>query len=487
MAIIDDEREKWEIISKIFQKIINDFGKDILLDVNRVNAILMDYIPKLEEERKLLVIILKEKIHFSLQNMKKNDLEYQKYVFQKMVKDIQNSLCITESIAINITQTLFVGLGIEEGDKLYNKKLEKNSSKILKKGEIEEKSLKEIQIEKYVEIGYKAFSSNISITELEIPNNIKRIQSKAFLNCIYLENISLPSSIEYIGKYAFEGCLSLRKINIKNNKFYTVVDEMLIDKIKKTLLKVCVLVENYQCKIPNGIQKICEKSFDRMNITHVFIPSTVSIIEKRAFYLTMQLECCEVHLQNPRFSSVDGILHTRRKERLLFYPQGKKEKHYILEDEVETIENRAFSMAQYLELITFNRKIERIENRAFEYCKNLKSLILPMSIKNIGERAFQYCENLITVLLPKNLCEISDYTFYNCQKLLEITIPKSVTRIGHMAFANCTSLEKIIIQDRISSIGDGAFLQCYNLTIYIKDNLFVKEYCKAQNIRYITM
>ena len=45
-----------EDICQILKKLVEDFGKDVLLDVSRTNALLMDYAPHSEKERKLIVM-----------------------------------------------------------------------------------------------------------------------------------------------------------------------------------------------------------------------------------------------------------------------------------------------------------------------------------------------------------------------------------------------------------------------------------------------
>ena len=51
-----------EDISQILKKLVEDFGKDVLLDVSRTNALLMDYAPHSKKERKLIVMVMKEGI-----------------------------------------------------------------------------------------------------------------------------------------------------------------------------------------------------------------------------------------------------------------------------------------------------------------------------------------------------------------------------------------------------------------------------------------
>lgn len=59
------------------------------------------------------------------------------------------------------------------------------------------------------EIGDRAFSDCINITNICIPQSVTRVDDFAFSGCTGLTIIDIPSSITYIGNYAFLGCSNL--------------------------------------------------------------------------------------------------------------------------------------------------------------------------------------------------------------------------------------------------------------------------------------
>lgn len=59
------------------------------------------------------------------------------------------------------------------------------------------------------------FSDSSSITEIEIPNCIKRIRVSAFAACSKLETISIPSSVKRIESSAFYACKSLKTVDLE--------------------------------------------------------------------------------------------------------------------------------------------------------------------------------------------------------------------------------------------------------------------------------
>jgi hypothetical protein len=65
-----------------------------------------------------------------------------------------------------------------------------------------------------VKIGANAFSGNINLTNIIIPDSIVNIGNNAFYNCINLTKIILPSSITTIGSRAFKDCVELISVMI---------------------------------------------------------------------------------------------------------------------------------------------------------------------------------------------------------------------------------------------------------------------------------
>ena len=53
------------------------------------------------------------------------------------------------------------------------------------------------------------------VTDLVIPEGVKRIEGVAFYNCTALKSVTIPSSVSNIGSSAFEGCTGLNSITCK--------------------------------------------------------------------------------------------------------------------------------------------------------------------------------------------------------------------------------------------------------------------------------
>ena len=151
---------------------------------------------------------------------------------------------------------------------------------------------------------------------------------------------------------------------------------------------------------------------------------------------------------------------------------GQREKKQIqkivIEDEVTSIGDYAFSEFYDLREITIPENITSIGRNAFALCKSLSEITIPAKVERIGEYAFYDCYDytnysggLKTVTFAENsrLTTIEEHAFYRCMYLEKIEIPASVTSIGGYAFNSCEDLKELAFapNSQLKSIGEYAF------------------------------
>lgn len=484
-------------IRMALKEVLGSYDVEIT-DVKRINALLMDYVPKLQRERKLIMSALKEGVGTELLKAKDLTESEQKQAATRCAKQLISDIWITESAAFYAVTSIASAVGIEVELEASNTSSAEPSGNIQR--EIISLDNKEVTkglydgsedinkfLSKYGIIGYKAFAANKNLQSVEVSERVKKIRSKAFMNCSNLHTIKISSSIESIAEQVFDGCFKLENIIIGSNNHYCVTNNILIDKSERKVLRVANKVTT-EVTIPDGISVICDRAFDRNLTERISLSKSVARFSQKSFFECYKLKEFYVDSKNPSYSSLGGVLHSKDRTKLILYPIGKDDTNYFLEDDVTEICNSAFSKAAHLISITFNTMIKNIGTRAFEYCQSLESIMLPGSIERIGERAFQYCTKLRSVMLSRNINEIGDFAFCECESLENISIPKNVERIGNSAFLNCRKLEKVIIQDNVRHIGEAAFNGCQSsLHISIKNNQYVENYCRSHNILYDIM
>ncbi len=214
---------------------------------------------------------------------------------------------------------------------------------------------------------------------------IEEIGEYAF-DGVSLYDLHIPKSVTSAEQWAFSGCNNLKSITVdKDNPAYTspVGSNVLLTKDGKTLIKGCP-----SSIIPQGITKIGEEAFSRVNFTN------------SCFYL----------------------------------PEGLKE-----------IGHMAFYSCTNLYQVIVPSSVEYISEHAFANCQDLNIAFLKGGGKILGPYAFAACKRLGIIRLPEGMTTIEHGAFYGCTNLYGIGLPSSLQEVGRNAFKDCPC-EKEVLQ-----------------------------------------
>ena len=306
-------------------------------------------------------------------------------------------------------------------------------------------------------VGYEAFGlNNDSIEQINIPNSLKEIDMYAFSGCHNLKSIAIPANVTSIDEFAFSGCSNLNKIVVdENNKNYCSIDGVVLSKDKTEVVIYPEGRKEASYTILDGVTNISENAFGwNEYLTAVTIPSSVTSIDEFAFSRCISLRKIIVDDNNKNYSSIDGVVLSKDKTKVLIYPAGKKDAHYVIPNTVTTIEGGG----------VFN-------------CENLTSITIPRGVTNIEEGAFSGFDYLSKIIVDDNnqdYCSVDDVVFNKNKTVLVsypggkadsiYTIPTGVTRVGDGAVACNNFLKRVIISDGVTDIGEFAFNGCSHLT-----------------------
>lgn len=457
-----DSGEK-ESMAELLKQFADDYGKDILLNTARINAMLMDYVPDRRKDRKLIINVMRENAVNELIGLyDKNEDEILSGI-KKISNRIAEDICITESASeyALISVAYALGLNISEQPSLSVTDTAKPPQKTIFT-KMMRLSGNEID-EKCNAVGFRAYSADKNLTEITLPSTVTAIYPKAFINCINLKRISFTSALKNIGTCAFEGCSSLESIVVPENSVYTVKDGILLDKMTKSAVRAENRRDRLKYTIPENTERLCKRAFDYNHVETVTLPRSLKIIEPDAFYMSLNMKNIQTDTGNRNFSSYEGVLHNRRGNLLLKYPPAVQDAGYYFEDYVEETGYGSFSCAVNLKTVTFTGNLRRIGDKTFEYCTGLERFMFPMNLVSIG-----------------------NYAFYRCESLENVIISRNVVEIGTLAFAGCVNLKNVVIGENVKHIGDGTFNGCPKLEITIKNNSYAEMYCKSRNIKYKT-
>ncbi len=225
--------------------------------------------------------------------------------------------------------------------------------------------------------------------------------------------------------------------------------------------------------IPDGVTSIGPGAFLWcVNLKSVAIPASVIFISGDVFDGCVSLTYISVSDENEYFSSFDGILFDKDKNKLIRYPIGKDSLSYTIPASVSSVGDYAFSECTSLTNITFHNSVSFIGRYAFNNCSALLSIAIPSDVSIICSGAFSGCTSITRLTIPYGVICIEEYAFSACTSLENVTIPDSVQTIMSGAFANCSSLTDVTLSENIDYISDHTFAGCSNLTsITIPDNV----------------
>ena len=399
-------------------------------------------------------------------------------------------------------------------------------------------------------VGNRAFEYNDNITAVVIPSSVKRIGDSAFGSCHELASAAIPSSVEEIDDFAFAWCGELKKVVIPNgvrvlgysafigcssletisipasvariephlldectpksvvldadNKNYSLVDHVLFNKAKTTLLQYIgkpgrtayTVLETVKkidgtafsrnetlqkVTLPSGVKCIEEGSFaDCINLSSIVLPDKLTDIEELAFagcrsLVSVQLPATLKNIGDEAFART-GLRSVSIPEKVTFI--GLRTFAYcndmtsfsvaaantafsaqggVLFNKAKTTLVR-FPAGKIAEDYTVPATVKRVGSSAFLACGNIRNVVVPKGVTSIGDDAFQ-TSSLMKVTLPTGLKTIGEASFSSCTQLTELSIPEGVTDICYYAFYGCSRLEIIRLPASVKFIREEVFAQ----------------------------
>lgn len=407
---------------------------------------------------------------------------------------------------------------------------------------------------KVIAIGESAFENNDNIKKVKLPGSVRKIEDCAFAGCNKLKKVTMPKKLDECGSAAFSGT-ALKNITIPEG--IKEIEDYTFDNCKK--LRTVKLSEDVKI-IDNGAFENCEKltTINLENIEEIrwnafenakslkgnLVLKNVTTIESKAFFgcsgissvefseLLQKLGQCDsngteatvasqdfisgmtssnpfaycsniqsfsVDVNNPNFTSVDGVIYGKTKQWLVAYP-AKKQGDVNIDDNIKGISEYAFSGAQ-IGKVTMGKGLNTIHKKAFAKstvtdvnmplpdetksvnwkadaflnCASLKKVVFPEGIKSSYNAAFYNCAALTDVVLPESMESLSNAMFVGCASLQTVVLPKAVKKIPDMCFYKCIALSSINLEN-IEHVGGISFEECKSLTGVLNLNITSYDY-----------
>ena len=339
------------------------------------------------------------------------------------------------------------------------------------------------------------FLDGKEVTNLVIPDEVKKIPDKAFYRCYSLTSVDTGNGVTAICSDAFYGCSNLTSVTIGNS----------VKTVGENAFGGCTNLGSVS--IGSSVTTIERWAFANTGLTSITIPNSVTTIWGAVFENCKELTTVTlgtgvktfswISLRNcPKFEALHisdlaawcdidfGSELPPSNYRLNL--NGTVIKDLVIPDGVTVIKDHAFKCLTQLSSVTIPNSVTTIGASVFASCTSLMSVSLPSSLKTIGDGAFVDCPGLTSFVIPDGLTTISSATFaactnlryvkfpsklesieerafVGCKSLMSVTIPNSTTKIGRASFCDCGSLATVTLGSGIESIGSGAFSSCPEL------------------------
>lgn len=321
--------------------------------------------------------------------------------------------------------------------------------------------LKDVTITSGVKLEDNCFVGCVSLTTVNLPDELEEIGNGAFAGCEKLTHISITSSskLNAIGHNAFDGCKAFTSIKVEDNAATGLVIPATVAYIGDYAFRGCAITA-LQFADNGALRTIGYKVFENCTkLENISIPSFIDTVDFYAFngcekitVATMPAEFVR-SLANAKNSKGVSAIKT------LTITSGVVDCYYIRD-------------MKNLETLVIGKEVTDIDNKVFEGCSNLKSITVHE--ENSKYYAANNCivEKTTEILvlgcgatneIPENVKTIKSYAFSN-SSITKVVIPAGV-KVEAYAFSSCTNLKEIVINgdgkvDGVDAISPLAFDGC---------------------------
>ena len=247
-------------------------------------------------------------------------------------------------------------------------------------------------------------------------SQLEKIEDKAF-NFSELEEIELPASLEYIGTSAFSFSQKLKKLTFSSS---------------------------------SKLELISHEAFANLsNLEKLTLPKSVKTLGSNLFKNTTSLKHVDVEEGNESFASIDGVLFSKDKTKLICYPSKKNDESYKTPKETKELTSYSFDKNSYLKRLELNDGLEKIGTFAFEDAIKLEEISLPNSLETIERLAFYRNLELKELILPDNVKNFGKHVMNGLPKLKRLTIGNNINSLPSFFLSgSLDSLKEIHIKNK---------------------------------------
>lgn len=332
-----------------------------------------------------------------------------------------------------------------------------------------------------------AFYSEYSITDVILPNSVKKIERYAFAATM-IHSFRTPDQLESVEAGAFTYCNALegfigkwassdgKGIVLRDGTLvaYLFSGENLVVPEGAIKLASNLFSNNNDLRhvtLSDGVQEIGDWCFAYCdNLETVYFPESVRYVNTRAFYLCKGLR---------KFEGNNAMLLS---DRCLVNSSGtviacatKGIEDFVFPEGVVSIDYFRLCDNDDIRSVRFPSSLRTLNQEFALRCNNLEFFYGP----NVSSDHHCYTKNgnlravtpvlPSTYILPDEVNTIADYVFIRQNTLRKLIIPDKVTSVGNHLFIHSTSIQTLVLPVELKSIGYDMFDDCRSVdTLYFR-------------------
>jgi len=260
---------------------------------------------------------------------------------------------------------------------------------------------------------------------IDLPENLLELGTHVFNNSSALLELEIPNTVTTIGSNLVTGANALTKLTYSNNSL-PVGTRFLRYLFGGTVASGAVPATLRTVEITTGDALVASYFESVTSIETVFLPSTITTINNRAFFGMTAL----------RQVAVLGSVATPDR--------------VVLPSALTTLGTGVFQSAANIRHVTIPAAITQIPADTFNGATELTTLVTGPSMTVIGDRAFQSTK-LSTFTFSNNLTTIGISAFQGTL-LTQVVVPNTVTSIGANAFRSMGALTTITFPSAVPTV-----------------------------------